>query len=170
MRELCSVHALRWLPGVPAMNASPKPSVSIALVGCSGPKLKHAAPARQLYTSQLFRATLAFAEARHNVVYIISAKHELVALDQVIAPYDKTMADIAKEWRVIWGVRVWDSVQHRHIHADRQVFIYAGKDYARPIQRAGLHRATFHEPLAKMQIGQRLQWLREQLAAMRAPA
>jgi len=80
-------------------------SVSIALVGCSGPKLKTPSPARQLYTSQLFRATLALAERRHDIVYVISAKHELVALDQVVAPYDLTMADIAKEWRVIWGMR-----------------------------------------------------------------
>lgn len=139
--------------------------VTIALIGCSGPKLKDSAPARQLYTSQLFRSALALAERRHDVVYVISAKHELVTLDQVIAPYDLTMSAIAKEWRTIWGVRVWDSVQRRHLNVDRQVFIYAGKDYARPIQRAGLHRATFHEPLAKMQIGQRLRWLREQLDA-----
>lgn len=141
------------------------PTISIALVGCSGPKLDHPAPARQLYTSQLFRSTLALAEKRHDVVYVISAQHELVALDQEITPYDRTIADIAKEWRAIWGSRVWSSIQTRHQNFDRQVFIYAGKDYARPIQRAGLHRATFHEPLAKMQIGQRLSWLREQLDA-----
>lgn len=138
-------------------------AVSIGLVGCSGPKLDHPAPARQLYTSQLFRLTLSLAEARHDVVYVISAKHEIVALDQVIEPYDRVMSDVAKEWRAIWGVRVWDSILKRHQDVDRQVFIYAGKDYARPIERAGFHQATFHEPLAKMQIGQRLQWLREQL-------
>lgn len=142
-----------------------KGDVSIALVGCSGPKLGNAAPARQLYTSQLFRSTLALAEKRHDVVYVISAKHELVALDQVIEPYNLTMSDVAKEWRVVWGLRVWGSVMHRHQGDDRQIFIYAGKDYVKPIVRAGFHQATFHEPLAKMQIGQRLRWLREQLAA-----
>ena len=138
-------------------------SVSIALVGCSGAKLKVPAPARQLYTSQLFRSALALADVRHDVVYIISAKHELVALDQVIEPYNRVMSDIAKEWRVIWGVRVWDSILRRHQNVARQIFIYAGKDYVRPIVRAGFHQAAFHEPLAKMQIGQRLKWLREQL-------
>jgi len=147
------------------MTTTTTPTISIALIGCSGPKLKQAAPARQLYTSQLFRSTLAFAERRHDAVYVISAKHELVALDQVVAPYDLTMADVAKEWRVVWGTRVWGSIQSRHQNVDRQVFIYAGKDYAQPIRRAGFHRATFHEPLAKMQIGQRLRWLRAQLAA-----
>ena len=142
-----------------------KPSVSIALIGCSGPKLERPAPARQLYTSQLFRSTLELAERRHDVVYIISAKHELVALDQVLEPYNRVMSDVAKEWRVIWGVRVWDSIMRRHQNVDRQIFIYAGKDYVRPIERAGFHQAAFHEPLAKMQIGQRLSWLRGQLDA-----
>lgn len=140
-------------------------AVSIALVGCSGPKLKRPAPARQLYTSQLFRSALALAERRHDVVYIISAKHELVALDQVIEPYNRVMSDITKEWRVIWGTRVWDSILRRHQNVDRQIFVYAGKDYVRPIERAGFRQAAFHEPLAKMQIGRRLRWLRAQLDA-----
>lgn len=140
-------------------------AVSIALVACSGPKRKVAAPARHFYTSQLFRSTLELAARRHDVVYVISAKHELVTLDQEIAPYDLKLASLAKEWRVIWGLRVWGTIQALHPHVDRQVFIYAGKDYAQPIRRAGCHRATFHEPLAKMQIGQRLQWLRIQLHA-----
>lgn len=144
-------------------SATMKSSVSIALVGCSGPKLKEPAPARQLYTSQLFKSALALAEQRHDVVYVISAKHELVALDQVVAPYDLTMSDIAKEWRAIWGVRVWGSIQNRHQNLDRQIFIYAGKDYARPIRRAGFHRATFHEPLVGLRVGERLSWLRSQL-------
>jgi hypothetical protein len=140
------------------------PSVSIALIGCSGPKLKSRAKARNLYTSQLFKATLKLAERWHDVVYVISAEHELVALDQLVAPYDKTMSDIAKEWKIIWGNRVWMSILDRHQKVDRQIYIYAGKDYARPIMNAGFHQATFHEPLAKMQIGGRLRWLNEQLA------
>lgn len=141
-------------------------TASIALVGCSGSKLDHPAPARQLYTSQLFRSTIALAERSHDVVYIISAKHELVLLDQVIEPYNRVKTDLAKEWRVIWGLRVWSTVLARHQKVDRQIFIYAGKDYAQPIIRAGFHQGSFQEPLAKMQIGQRLQWLRGQLDAL----
>lgn len=140
------------------------PAVSIGLVGCAGPKLKHPAPARDLYTSQLFRQTLQLAELRHDVVYVISAKLELVQLDQVIEPYNKTMSEIAKEFRPIWGSRVWDSILRRHQKVDRQVYIYAGKDYAQPLRRAGFHQATFHEPLAKMMIGQRLSWLKQEIA------
>jgi hypothetical protein len=140
------------------------PVVSIALVGCSGPKLEHPAPARDLYTSQLFRQALKLAELRHDVVYVVSAKLELVLLDQVIEPYNKTMSTIAKEFRPIWGSRVWDVIVHRHQKVDRQVYVYAGKDYARPLRRAGFHQATFHEPLARLMIGQRLAWLKAEIA------
>lgn len=145
------------------------PVVSIAVVGCSGPKLKHAAPARDLYTSQLFRQALKLAELRHDAIYVVSAKLELVLLDQVIDPYDKTMSSIAKELRPIWGSRVWDGILRRHQKVDRQVFVYAGRDYAQPIRRAGFHQATFHEPLAKLMLGQRLAWLKGEIAKHAVP-
>ena len=146
------------------MSEDPK-IASIGLVGCSSMKRDDAAPARLLYASPLFRSALALAEARHEFVYIISAKYELVTLDQEIEPYEKTIADLAKEWRAVWGTRVWGSIMTRHRDQDRQVTIYAGKEYASPIIRAGFHQATFQQPLARLQVGQRLRWLSEQLRA-----
>ena len=151
MNELCDLHR--------SIELSTKTSVSIALIGCSGPKLKEPSPARHLYTSQLFRSTLMLAERRHDAIYIISTKYGLVTLDQMIEPYDLIMSEVAKEWKTIWGARIWSSIQSRHVGTDCHVFIYAGKDYAQPIRRAGSSQAVFYEPLAQMQIGQRLQWL-----------
>lgn len=137
-------------------------AVTIGLVGCCKPKLAHAAPARELYLSRLFALSLAEASRRCDVVYVVSAEHGLVELDAVVEPYDKTMADIAKEWRPIWGGRVWSSIAARHSSGARHVAIYAGKEYAQPIIRAapyGERGATFTQPLAGMQIGERLSWL-----------
>lgn len=136
--------------------------ITIGLVGCCKPKLAYAAAARELYLSQLFRLSLEVATRCCDVVYVVSAEHALVELDAVIAPYDKTMSAMAKEWRPVWGNRVWDSITVRHPKSPRHVVIYAGKEYAEPILRAG-HRCpaidSFEQPLARMQIGQRLQWL-----------
>ena len=143
------------------------PRVAIGLVGCCKPKLAHAAPARDLYLSRLFRLSLAEAHRACDVVYVISAEYALVELDQVIAPYDKTLTDLAKEWRPIWGSRVWDAIVARHPTVTRHVVIYAGKEYAEPILRAapyGARGATFAQPLAQMQIGQRLSWLSSRVA------
>jgi hypothetical protein len=82
----------------------------------------------------------------------------------VIEPYDQMMADLAKEWRAVWGLRVWGSILSRHQNADRQIYVYAGKDYAQPIRRAGFHQATFHEPLAGKMLGERLSWLKQEIA------
>jgi hypothetical protein len=93
---------------------------------------------------------------------VISAEYGLVALDQEIEPYDRVLTDLAKEWRPIWGNRVWSALAARHPAASRHVVIYAGREYAEPILRAapyGDRGATFVQPLARMQIGQRLQWL-----------
>ncbi|WP_372518204.1 DUF6884 domain-containing protein [Polyangium jinanense] len=56
------------------MFTQAKPGASrVALVGCSARKLDHAAPARKFYTSALFRATVAYAEATCNAVRVVSA-------------------------------------------------------------------------------------------------
>ena len=135
---------------------------TIGLVGCCKAKLAHAAPARAFYVSRLFQLSLEVAMKRCDVVYVISAEHALVPLDHVLAPYDKTMKDLAKEWRPIWGSRVWDAIARRHPDVSRHIVIYAGKEYAEPILRAapyGGRGATFEQPLVRMQIGQRLQHL-----------
>jgi hypothetical protein len=143
--------------------------ITIGLVGCCKPKLVHAAPARDLYLSHLFRLSLEVASRCCDVVYVISAEHALVELDAVIAPYDKTMADLAKEWRPIWGSRVWGALVARHPKGARRVVIYAGKEYAEPILRAG-HRHpaidAFEQPLRGMQIGERLRWLNGRLTSL----
>jgi len=67
------------------------------VVPCSGAKLDHAAPARELYTGTMTQHTLA--AALHEVaqldqparVLILSALHGLVELDQVLEPYEMKM-------------------------------------------------------------------------------
>jgi hypothetical protein len=60
----------------------------IALVSCSGPKLSHAAPARSLYASPLFRRANAYAARHFERWFILSGKYGLVEPEAIIAPYD----------------------------------------------------------------------------------
>lgn len=145
-------------------------SVSIGLVSCCGPKLVNEAPARALYISPLFKKSLLLAELRHAFVYVVSVEHGLVHPDALVEPYDKTMADVAKEWRAIWGNRVWSSLCGRHAKDGiMQVHFYAGKEYVSPIRAAGHGSflrgyAEWFEPMRKMQFGQRLSWLNKHIA------
>lgn len=66
----------------------------VAVIPCSATKLDRPAPAAELYAaSAYFRGALAAALAETDEVYVLSARHGLVALDEVLAPYDVRMGD-----------------------------------------------------------------------------
>ena len=76
---------------------------ALAIIACSASKLDKAAPARDLYTGALFKASLAVAEALSDRVVILSAKHGVLELDAVVEPYDVALASMDKSQRLIWG-------------------------------------------------------------------
>jgi len=63
------------------------------VIPCGGAKLDNLAPARELYTGSMFKDALRTAELIGNRVLILSAKHGLVELDDVLDPYDVKMGD-----------------------------------------------------------------------------
>lgn len=68
----------------------------IALIACSAAKLPHAAPVRDLYQGQLFRAARRYAEATCDRWYVLSALHGVVDPDQVLDSYDCTIDDVRR--------------------------------------------------------------------------
>ena len=77
----------------------------VALVGCSASKLKKSAPARELYTSALFRAAYEYAEKTCDAILIASTFYGVVAPKAVIRPYDRSLRKYNKREREHWGVR-----------------------------------------------------------------
>jgi hypothetical protein len=67
----------------------------IVVIGCGARKLDRPAAARDLYTGAYFRSCLAAALAvvPADRVLVLSAKHGLLPLDQVIDPYDVQLSD-----------------------------------------------------------------------------
>jgi hypothetical protein len=135
----------------------------IGLVACSKSKLDRPAPARELYTSPLFKLSLAYAKAHCRTVFAISAEHGLVPLDRVLAPYDTTLADLSPARRSLWGQGVVASVLLRLYADDSRLMIFAGDSYVEPIDAALRGTAEIVEPLHGMQIGERLSFLNAQL-------
>ncbi|TMQ13035.1 MAG: hypothetical protein E6J91_19700 [Deltaproteobacteria bacterium] len=141
----------------------------IGLVACSAQKLDHAAPARELYGSPLFRRSLAYAEMRCARVYVLSARHHLVTLDTVIEPYEQRLGSTKRERRR-WACVVAAAIETRHGH-DVQLLLLAGREYTAPLIQEVAHwwpvgawRERITLPLAGLQVGERLRWLNEQLA------
>jgi hypothetical protein len=127
----------------------------IGLVSCSSKKLGRAAPARELYTSPMFRIALAYAERRCAAVYVLSALHGLVELDTVLEPYDLRINTLSADERTSWGAGVIVELESRHPAGS--VEILAGRAYVDALAWRTGWSAT--EPLRGMKIGERLRWL-----------
>lgn len=138
----------------------------IGLVSCSSQKLDRVATARQLYTSPLFQKSLAYAERRCMAVYVLSAAHGLVPIDELLEPYNRRLG--RKDERAQWGRRTVGALAARH-HRHEDLLVLAGEDYAGPI-RSALRDMGWTgeviEPLAGKQVGERLAWLNDELARM----
>lgn len=137
----------------------------IGLIACSAQRLDRPAPARELYCSPLFRKSLAYAERHCERVYVLSALHRLVELDQVLEPYEHRLGAAAEPER--WGDDVARELVARH-GGDVAALVLAGADYVDPIRLGflvtpGARELYLRDPLAGLQVGERLRWLNEQL-------
>lgn len=133
------------------------PTGPVVLVACCGQKLPHAAPARELYVSDLFRKSRAWAERFGSRWFILSAKHGLLPPEAVVVPYDLTLAGMDAHARAMWGRRVAD--QFSWIDTRNGITVLAGAAY-----REWCLGSRFDYPLAGMGIGQQKAWLKAQLA------
>jgi len=146
----------------------------IGLIACSAQKLDRPAPARELYCSPLFRKSLAYAEPRCECVYVLSAAHGLVDLEQQVKPYECRLG--RKKERQAWAHRVAGHLIDHHGRAVGYLLL-AGADYAGPLSTAlrtydgfhgdgwhGVPRDQIHQPLIGLPVGERLRWLNKMLA------
>lgn len=132
--------------------------ITIGLVGCASAKLSRPAPARELYTSSLFRKASEYAERECDRWFILSAKHGLVDPDQVLEPYDVKLGVNHRDSPPIhdWAKRVCAQIAEVAGPADTFV-ILAGEQY---------RTITYHEfpwrhrvPMQGLGIGEQLAWL-----------
>lgn len=135
----------------------------VALVGCSASKLKKSAPARELYTSALFRAAYDYAEKTCDAVLIVSAFYGVVAPKAVIHPYDRSLRLYNKREREDWGVRTIGQILPT-FKLPPQFVILAGKLYADALTY-GAHWHNLPRPEEPLRgiagIRTRVAWLRK---------
>jgi DGQHR domain-containing protein len=134
---------------------------NIGLVGCSRRKGAHVAPARELYTSPLFRLASRYCAASYDLWFVLSARHGLVDPEQVLEPYDTVLRGLDRASRDAWACRVVSQLQQRGLFGSgHRFFLHAGADYAGPLAQ----RLDAEQPLQGLSIGQRLAWYRYALA------
>lgn len=129
----------------------------VALISCVSLKLDHPAPARELYTSPLFKKAYAYAKSLEpGAVYILSAEHGLVPEGKVLAPYNTTLNSMGVLQRKNWSERVLTSLrQETNLETD-EFIVLAGERYREFLIPHMKHYTT---PLKGLGIGRQLAWL-----------
>lgn len=131
----------------------------IGLVGCVKRKLSQAAPARDLYVSDLFLARRAFVERTCQRWFILSALHGLVDPRRVLEPYDRTLKDASAAERRAWSALVVQDLKRTLGNLDDVTFeVHAGTEYREFGLRQGLEReqARIEVPAEGLRIGEQL--------------
>ncbi len=136
--------------------------MKIGLVSCGARKLDHPAPARELYTGTLFRLASAYAERTCDEWYVLSALHGLVHPDEVLLPYDLTLAGVPIVGRWAWAAGVLDGLEALGLRSgDTHWVVLAGWAY-REFLTPRL-RGTVKVPLEGLRIGQQIARLKKLL-------
>lgn len=135
---------------------------TIILVSCCGEKLQHPAPAKELYQSNLFRLARRYAESQasrsQDVSWVIlSALLGVVHPDQVVEPYEQRMWTKRARWNS-WATGVQKGLLNLAGDEPARFVSLCGSKYEVDVTGHIMER-----PLAGMGIGQRLQWLKQQL-------
>jgi hypothetical protein len=132
------------------------------LIPCVSQKLPHAALAKDLYVSSLFKFCLRYAQTlKPDVVFVLSAKYGLVALDQQLEPYNDTLNTKRDAEIRQWAQGVLQQLRSK-IDLERDTVIFlAGEKYRRHLISQIRHTEI---PLSGLTIGRQLQFLKQALA------
>ena len=135
---------------------------TIVLISCSKKKLPHKAKAKDLYTGSLFRLSLRYAYSLNpRRIFVLSAKHGLVDLEQELDPYDLTLNEIPASEVREWAESVLDQLREEaDLGKDRIVFL-AGERYRKNLMT---HISHPEVPLSGLSIGKQMSLLKEKLA------
>lgn len=141
----------------------------IVLISCASKKCPNRAKAKDLYVSTLFRSSMTYANTlKADKIYILSALHHVLELDEVIEPYnvtlsnvpknkrDKTLKVLNKQEKIKWGEEVFRFLEKvTDINKTHFIFL-AGKEYIEPLKEKIPH---FESPLSGMRQGERVKFL-----------
>lgn len=134
--------------------------MNIGLVGCSQTKHFGTYPAKNLYSSTLFKFAFAHAMQYCDQVFILSAKYGLLHPETHIQHYDMTLDDMGVAQRVAWGDKTFQQIEDAVSTRDH-LYFFCGRLYRDALPENGLARFVCHVPLNGMPIGKQLQWYKQ---------
>ena len=129
----------------------------IVLVSCATTKLDRRAKAEDLYVSDLFRKSFAYARSlRPAAIFILSAKHGLVHPEDVIEPYNQTLNTMNPAEIISWSDSVLCQLRKQTDVQDDHFIFLAGDRYRRYLTP---RLCSVEVPMQGLRIGEQLRWL-----------
>ena len=138
---------------------------TIVILSCTKSKLDKPSQAQDLYSaSPMFKKTLEYGKSlKPDKMYILSAKHFLVPLNKVLAPYDKTLKEMPKDEKNTWGEKVIAQMKAAGMNLEKDKFIFlTGSEYMKPLLQY-IPEGNIEKPMEGRRMGERLQWLNSQI-------
>ncbi|UCD20807.1 MAG: hypothetical protein JSW08_03475 [archaeon] len=131
----------------------------IVLLSCVSTKLKYRAKTKDLYISPYFKFSLRYArKLSPDKIFILSAKHGLLNLDDEIEPYNLTLNKMLLKKRKEWANKVLNQLRKVVDFQKDEVIFLTGKRYRElltPFIR------NYKEPLKGLGFGKILKFLKE---------
>jgi len=151
-----------------------EPRNAIVLVACAAEKQTQRARAKELYTSDLFKKSRAYAEylvesGQAKAWYILSAKHGFLDPDKEIDPYDECLDSRTAEGRRAWSAGVWFDMAKRLKPQPAALIFLAGENYRKTLAVVAekVYMAV-EVPMKGLGIGEQKAWLKA--ALIKAPS
>jgi cytoplasmic iron level regulating protein YaaA (DUF328/UPF0246 family) len=135
----------------------------VVLVSCAARKAAGALPAKDLYISDLFQKSRAYAEKTGEEWFILSALYGLVEPETVIEAYDRTLNQMRRPEREAWATRVAGQITDLVPKQSRLVFL-AGENYRRELVCLLDKHYQIEIPMHGLRVGEQLKFLKEAIS------
>ncbi|MCE2885860.1 MAG: DUF6884 domain-containing protein [Pseudanabaena sp.] len=131
----------------------------IVLISCASRKLSQKAKVKDLYVSTLFKLNLKYAQQLEpDNIFILSAKHGLLSLEQEIEPYEQTLNNMYTNEVKQWADQVLEQISEICSIEETTFIFLAGKKYRKYLLP---HLKNIQTPLEGLGIGKQIQKLKE---------
>lgn len=136
----------------------------IVLISCVSKKLPHRAKAKDLYISDLFVKSLAYAHAlQPDRIFVLSAKYGLVDIEQELDPYELTLNTMRAAEIRRWAEIVEEQMRMNGIDFDNDEIVFLAGEKYRKYLMPSFGKASV--PMKGLRIGEQLRFLSENLVA-----
>jgi hypothetical protein len=133
----------------------------IGLISCVKTKLDKPAKAKDLYISDLFKKQYLYSIRNYDLTFVLSAKHGLLELDEVIKPYELTLNSFTEKEKKIWAYRVIKQLKAKTDIKNDVYYIHAGINYRKYIIQK---LKNYHIPLKGLSFGEQLRFYKNVLS------